>query len=326
MKQMAALPEQPEFRRDWQLVELRRVSAEQLAPVLDEEIGLWKNELDWDFRASADLVRKFVQMQALGGFALTRGGRVVGYCYYVCEEGKGLVGDLCVLRAHRTELIENALLEASLNAMFGTLGIRRVEGQIMMISSPLERTVPIAKWFRCYPRFFMQAPLGPAVHLPEKPAPGLTLIPWSELRQEETARLIVAAYQGHVDSHINDQYRSPSGARRFLMNIVQYPGCGTFFGPASWAAVSGNELVGVSLSSLVAADVGHITQVCIAPAVRATGLGYELVRQSLMSLAVHGCRSVSLTVTSANLPAVRLYERMGFVNRRNFAAYIWEPR
>lgn len=323
---MAALPEQPEFRRDWQLQELRRVSAEQLAPVLDEEIVLWKTELDWDFRASADLVRKFVQMQALAGFALLRGGRAIGYCYYVCEEGKGLIGDLCVLRAHRTELLENILLEASLNAMFGTLGIRRVEGQIMMISSPLERAVPLTNWFRRYPRFFMQAPLGPAVRLAEKPPSGISLIPWSELRQEETARLIVAAYQGHVDSHINDQYRTPAGARRFLMNIVQYPGCGTFFGPASWAAVSGNELVGVSLASLVAPDVGHITQVCISPATRGTALGYELVRQSLMSLAARGCQSVSLTVTTANQPAVRLYERMGFVNRRNFAAYIWEPK
>jgi ribosomal protein S18 acetylase RimI-like enzyme len=323
---MAALPEYPPSRREWQLTELRRVSAEQLAPVLDEEIALWRDGLAWDFHASADLVRKFVQMQALAGFALIRHGRAIGYCYYVCEDGKGLIGDLCVMTAHRTQENENVLLEASLNAMFGTLGIKRVEGQIMMISSPLQRTLPLGPWFRCYPRYFMQIPLGPAVRLPEKPAPGVTMIPWSELRQDETARLIVAAYQAHVDSLINDQYRSQSGARRFLTNIVQYPGCGTFFGPAAWAAIRGGELAGISLTSLVAADVGHITQVCVSPAMRGTGLGYELVRQSLMSLAAHGCQSVSLTVTQSNEAAVRLYQRMGFTNRRNFAAYIWEPK
>jgi ribosomal protein S18 acetylase RimI-like enzyme len=324
---MAALPEHPESRRDWQLVELRRVSAEQLAPVLDEEIAAWRSELDWDFHASADLVRKFVQMQALAGFALMRGGRAIGYCYYVCEDGKGLIGDLCVMRAHRTKENENVLLEAALHAMFGTLGIKRVEAQIMMISAPLQRVVPLANWFRCHPRNFLQVPLGrPAVHLPERPAPGVAILPWSELRQDETARLIVAAYQGHVDSQINDQYRSPLGARRFLTNIVQYPGCGTFFGPASWAAVGKGELAGVSLASLVAPDVGHITQVCVSPAARGSGLGYELVRRSLLSLAAHGCQSVTLTVTQSNRTAVRLYERMGFVNRRNFAAYIWEPK
>lgn len=323
---MAALPDRHNHPREWQLMELRRVSAEQLAPVLEEEVAAWKRELDWDFRASADLVKRFVQMQALSGFALVRAGRVIGYAYYVCEEGKGLIGDVCVMRAHRTMESENALLEASLNAMFGMLGIRRVEAQIMMISNPLERSVPAPKWFRRYPRYFMQVQLGDAVRLAEKKLAGVTMLPWSEIRQDETARLIAAAYEGHVDSQINDQYRSAGGARRFLTNIVQYPGCGTFFGPASWAAVKAGELVGISLASLVASDVGHITQVCVAPVARGTGLGYELVRQSLMSLAVQGCQSVSLTVTASNEHAVRLYERMGFTNRRNFAAYVWEPR
>jgi len=323
---MAALSDHPESRREWQLVELRRVSAGVLAPVLEEEIGLWRNELDWDFHASADLVRKFVEMQALAGFALMRGGRAIGYVYYVCEEGKGLIGDLCVMRAHRTVENETALLEAALQAMFGTLGIRRVEAQIMMISSPLERAVPMPNWFHRYPRYFMHAPLGSVVRLPEKIIPGVSMTQWTELRQDETARLIVAAYQGHVDAQVNDQYRSPGGARRFLTNIVQYPGCGTFFGPASWAAARGGELVGISLASLVSNDCGHITQVCVAPELRSTGLGYELVRQSLLSLAIRGCQSVSLTVTTSNEPAVKLYERMGFVNRRNFAAFIWEPK
>jgi ribosomal protein S18 acetylase RimI-like enzyme len=111
------------------------------------------------------------------------------------------------------------------------------------------------------------------------------------------------------------------------MNIVQYPGCGTFFPPASYAAatVSGDELRGVSLASLVSADVGHITQVCVARSHQGTGLGYELVRQSMLALAAHGCRMVSLTVTASNENAVRLYQRMGFTTLRDFAAFIWEP-
>jgi ribosomal protein S18 acetylase RimI-like enzyme len=48
------------------------------------------------------------------------------------------------------------------------------------------------------------------------------------------------------------------------------------------------------------------------------------MRRSLVALAAHGCRSVSLTVTSANESALRLYRQMGFRLRREFFAYVWE--
>jgi predicted GNAT family acetyltransferase len=31
-------------------------------------------------------------------------------------------------------------------------------------------------------------------------------------------------------------------------------------------------------------------------------------------------------VTASNASAIQLYERMGFVNRRDFAAYVWEMK
>jgi ribosomal protein S18 acetylase RimI-like enzyme len=109
------------------------------------------------------------------------------------------------------------------------------------------------------------------------------------------------------------------------MNIVQYPGCGSFFAPASWAAeYPKGELAGISLASLVAPEVGHITQICVSPADRKTGVGYELMRRSLRSLAEHGCEKASLTVTSANQEAIQLYQRIGFRSIRRFAAYVWE--
>lgn len=317
-------------RSDWHTdtaVELRRLPVEQFAPLLDEETYAWRTELDWDFRPSADLVRRFVHMQALNGFALVRGSSVAGYSYYVCEEGKGLIGDLYIMREHRTAENENVLLEAVLDAAWRIPGVRRVEAQLMMLSSPLDRALPHQKWFRSYPRYFLEAPLDSIGDLTPRESPAV-ISPWTDSRQDETARLIAAAYHGHVDSQINDQYRSPAGARRFLMNIVQYPGCGTFFAPASFAAhdQANRQLCGVSLASMVAADVGHITQVCVGPSHKGTGLGYELMRRSLLALAEHGCRRVSLTVTASNQAAVELYRRMGFTNRRNFAAYVWEPR
>jgi len=306
-------------------MDLRSVDADRLAPILAEQIESWKTDLDWDFTASANLVRRFVHIHALSGSALFSGKNVIGYSYFVCEDGKGLIGDLYVLRQHRSPDREYALFQSSLDAMWQTPGVHRVESQLLMLMDTGHREVPYKNWFHAFPRLFLEAPLS--VRLPPgKLSSSIALAPWTEAWQEATGRLIAGAYQNHIDSQINDQYRTPMGARRFLTNIVQYPGCGSFFAPASFAATSNGVLCGASLASLVAADVGHITQVCVAPSYQGTGLGYELMRRSMASLAGHGCRSVSLTVTEANESALRLYRNMGFIERRAFSAYVWEPR
>jgi len=321
---MAALPESADSR----VIDLRKISAQDLLPVLEEEAAAWKSGLDWDLRPATELVQRFVHMQALNGYALDYRGSIVGYSYYVCEEGKGLIGDLYVLARARTPEHEDSLIQAVLDSLWRVPGIRRVEAQLLMLGPPVPRPMPYPSWFSAYPRKFLELQTGHIARLAARPADGIAITTWSENRQDDSARLVAAAYRGHIDSEINDQYRAPAGARRFLANIVQYPGCGTFFGPASYAATDTQTgaLCGISLTSLVAGDVGHITQICVAPSHRGMGLGYELLRRSLLALAAHGCRSVSLTVTASNNTALRLYERMSFTQRRAFAACVWNSR
>ena len=321
---MAAWLESP----DHLVVDLRNTSAAEMAPLLDEETAAWRVALDWDFEPSAELVRRFVGMQALNGFALLEGPRTIGYSYYIREEKKGLIGDLYVCQRDRTAERENALIEATLEALWRSPGVRRVEAQLLLLDSPLKRKVPFASRFKPYPRRFLEAPASHARALRAREPEGIAIAPWKEAQQDDSARLVAAAYRGHIDSEINDQYRSPSGSRRFLSNIVQYPGCGTFFAPASFAAVASNgvkgELCGISLASLVARETGHITQICVAPSQRGKGVGYALLRRSMQALAAQGCRTVGLTVTSKNTGAIRLYQQMGFTDRRDFAAYVWD--
>ena len=321
---MAAWLESP----DHLVVDLRNIAAGDMTSLLDEETAAWRAALDWDFEPSAELVRRFVGMQALNGFALLEGARTIGYSYYIREEKKGLIGDLYVVERERTAERENALIEATLEALWRSPGVRRVEAQLLLLDSPLKRKVPFASRFKPYARRFLEAPARQALALEARGLEGIAIAPWTEAQQDDSARLVAAAYRGHIDSEINDQYRSPSGSRRFLSNIVQYPGCGTFFAAASFAAVASNgargELCGISLASLVARETGHITQICVAPSQRGKGIGYALLRRSMLALAAHGCRTVGLTVTSKNTSAIRLYEQMGFTDRRDFAAYVWD--
>jgi ribosomal protein S18 acetylase RimI-like enzyme len=309
------------------LVELRHIRAGDLNPLLEEETRTWEQMLDWDFRPSAGLVRRFVDMQALTGFALLVNGQVVGYSYFVCEERKGLIGDLYVMEGFASVENEMSLLTAVLDNLLKTPYVARVESQLMMLRSGAHVPYPYRRHMRVHRRNFMELDLDGLERLPAGKANHHNVIDgWTERKQDEAASLIAGAYQGHVDSDINDQYRTPAGARRFLLNIVQYPGCGSFFQPASYVAVDAktSRLCGICLASLVNADIGHITQVCVSKAVRGSGVGYELMRYSLLSLAKHACRKASLTVTATNTEAIHLYERMGFRKVREFAAFVWE--
>jgi ribosomal protein S18 acetylase RimI-like enzyme len=309
-----------------EVVELRHLPARGLEPLLEEETAEWLRELDWDFGRSAALVRRFVDLRALAGSAAIEDGEAVAYAYYVFEDNKALVGDLYVRGGHRGGGHEELLLGATLRAIREHPQISRVESQLLLLDFAPGRALPFASEASQYDRNFMRAELA-TVDLREASVRAPIFIErWSDHYREGAAQAIAEAYAGHVDSRVNDQYRSVAGARRFLSNIVQFPGCGTFFQPASYAAfdaVSG-RLCGISLASMVAPGSGHITQICVSAAVRGKGVGHELLRRSLASLKEAGCHGVSLTVTSVNVDAVALYEKVGFRTARKFSAYAWE--
>ena len=176
--------------------------------------------------------------------------------------------------------------------------------------------------FSRHPRVFMNFDIGKhpqTAPLPPLP-PQFEIRPWSEQEYQSAAALITAAYRGHVDSEINDQYRTLTGSLRFLNNIVRFPGCGAFDPQASFVVLERRTqtLIGLILCSRVRPDVGHITQVCVLPEFRSAGLGEAMLAASTKNLRARGFKFhfISLTVTEANDRAIALYKRIGYLNRR----------
>ncbi len=77
------------------------------------------------------------------------------------------------------------------------------------------------------------------------------------------------------------------------------------------------------LTSRVSDGVGHTTQICAMPGYQGRGLGRRLMEASMQALRVRRFNTVSLTVTSGNARAVRLYEKLGFATVKKFAAGVW---
>jgi ribosomal protein S18 acetylase RimI-like enzyme len=310
------------------IVDLRNLGPRELDVLLLEETVEWQERLDWDFAPSADLIRQFMATRALNGCALVDRGEVIGYAYTVLEDRKGLIGDLYVRSGWRGPDTELQLFRVLLNGLGATSVVHRIESQLMLVEPAtalaLRHERPAVK---VYERLLMKLDATAAQAMPQRQDAGRFHIErWADHLHESAASAIALAYNGHIDSQINDQYRSLAGARRFLYNIVQFPGCGIFYKPGSFIAFDTRTgwVAGIVLVSFVSADVGHITQLCVTPQVKGAGLGYELLRQAILALQARGARRISLTVTAGNSEAIHLYQRCGFGEVRRFFAYVWD--
>lgn len=308
------------------VADLRQFRAADLRPLLDEQSALWSRQYRWDFSPSREAILRFLDMRNLYGYALLTQRTPVGYSYFVPERRKALLGDLFITERHRTEPNERFLLQSTLKSAAVFPGVNRIEGQLLGLSfSPSEESF-YGRTLSIFPRSFMVAEPLEGNWAPHPASKSMRYLSWSEGDLDAAAELIFRAYEQHVDSLINDQYRSPAGARRFLYNSTQHPGCGVFFRQAALKAVEplSGLLCGVCLGSLVQQKVGHITQLCVAPFARRRGVGYELMRRALTAFREQGCHTVSLTVTSSNRAAIELYESLGFRVLREFPAFVWE--
>jgi ribosomal protein S18 acetylase RimI-like enzyme len=327
-----------------QILDLRHYSAQSLRPVLEEENRLWSERLTWDYRASTDLLLQYLDARVLPGFVAVENGRVIGYAFCVYEDRKAIIGDVFALSpqdtGRTTNSVETLLLQHLLELLKNSPGVERIESQLLLHTHNQHTTVFERAGFSVYRRIFMETDLttlpGPNQRDPEAQSEAqseaailarhnLQLRSWHEADFTPAGTLIAHAYEGHLDSIINDQYRTVAGSLRFLHNIIRFPGCGLFDAPSSRVIEDRltGSICGILLCSRVRQDVGHVTQACLAPSARGLGLGTFMLKSAMRELASRRFTKLSLTVTEGNTRAASLYRRLGFHDQHSFDAMVW---
>ncbi|MGA8531223.1 MAG: GNAT family N-acetyltransferase, partial [Acidobacteriaceae bacterium] len=307
----------------FELLDLRHFSAGSLRPLLEDESRVWSERLHWDYRGSADLLLQYLDSRVLPGYVAVENGRVLGYVFCVYEGHKAVIGDVFALESKESAgEVRNELLARLLEMLQNTPGITRIESQLLLHPHGAHHGVFEAAGFEVYERIFMEWPLqgsgapswdgAASLAAPRTAGQGPEMRRWAEGDLGPASRLIALAYRDHLDSHINEQYRTTSGSQRFLHNIVRFPGCGYFDAESSRALVEPGspDLAGLLLCSRVREDVGHVTQICVAPEFRGRGLGQLLMKECAAVLARRKFSLLTLTVTASNQNAVSLYERL----------------
>ena len=297
-----------------------------MSPVLEAQAEHWQTNLAWDLRLAIGLLRRMLDRRMLSGRGLLVAGRPRGYSYFVPDGRKVVVGDLFVRGPDNGGRLERRLLESTLNAACLQSGADRIEGQLIYLKRLPPLRPALGGTLHSYPRMLMLKNGLSVVPTQRSNGPDLQFCPWSDGLLDDASELIALAHRGHVDSRISDLYSSVSGARRLVAQTTHLAVSAKFCAPASIGARDprSSGLRGILLGSLVGEEVGHVNQLCVDPRARRRGLGSELLRRSLGSLARAGCKAASLTVTKSNKGAVRLYERFGFRSMASFPAFVWQ--
>lgn len=318
-----------------EILDIRHFNARQLRPLLEQEAAAWERRLRWDYKGSTELLLTYLDSHVLPGFVALDRGKICGFTFCVYEGQKAVVGDAyAVAAANKTPAeITRVLLVHLLEVLLHAPNISRIESQLLLYDEGVNNSVFTNHGFTIYQRLFMECslrsrpdPAGPSPATPTTFPPHLQVRQWTADRYQVSAELIHECYTGHIDSRINDQYRSLHGSLRFLHNIVRFPGCGVFEEAASWMLfdTQADRMVGLVLCSKVAPGVAHITQLCIAPKFRGKGLAPALLKHTMAYLSANGYFAITLTVTAANQAAVRLYQELAFTTRHRFDAMVFE--
>lgn len=311
--------------------DLRQYTGKQLQPLLQQEGHVWRERLLWDYMPSIELLLRYLDARILPGLVAIdmATSQIVGYCFSVYEGQKAVIGDVFAIPGPHALQIEETLLTSLIETLQNTPGVDRIESQLLLHDAGRHTRVFSQTGFVAYPRVFMETDLlaGPllATLTPALPE-GLRVVHWTTSHFQLAGELIHRAYQNHGDAVINDQYHSIHGSLRFLHNIVRFPGCGIFDAESSCVVWDNktSTMEGLILCSTVLKDVAHITQICVAPQHRGNRVGKTLLYCAAKDLAHRGYRSITLTVTEANQPAMRLYQSLGFQPRTRFDAMMWQ--
>src|SRR5580658_6163068 len=136
------------------IVDLRQLNSRQITPLLSEEAHLWMEELRWDYRASLDLIKKFVDSKSLAGCAAMQNGQPAGYAFYVIEEHKGLLGGLYVSPRYEQLELARQLLASTVETLRAIPRVERIEAQLVPFGAQFDEALA-QQGFRLYPRQFM---------------------------------------------------------------------------------------------------------------------------------------------------------------------------
>ena len=307
------------------LVPLSEVDPDSMDEIFQEEIDYWRDQLMWDYQSAVLLIKKYIALGGLSGWALCDdSGDYIGYAYYVINQPVAYIGNIFVRSDKASEETYRKLAGEILDCLGGNQQVRRVESQIFTFNYDLASFFG-QRGFSILRRHFLTLPTGaPQGKTPTlKRAGSFRLQRWEKKYFSQAAAIIHDGYLGSPDYELCHDYQSPEGCHRLLQNLVENPGCGVFSPQTSSVVVDRTgHACAVMITSRISPTTGMIPQISVKREFQGRGMGSLLLKTYFDRARRAGLQNVVLSVSEANHSACRLYSRLGFQKTRGFYAFI----
>ena len=168
-----------------------------------------------------------------------------------------------------------------------------------------------------FKRFRMDLDLRRPLFAPDPLPPGYRVHAWRKSLIDAHAEAKFRSFQFEIDANVFPCLGERERCQRLMEEIASRPG---FYPAATWLLVfsdgssieQANEPCGTVQGIIDHEGIGAIQNLGIAPGHRGHGLGSYLVHQAAVGFRAGGADFMTLEVTSQNVGAVRLYQRLGF--------------
>ena len=171
-------------------------------------------------------------------------------------------------------------------------------------ASPLARALGRAGFDRLAVLVYLRRAVWPLDRHLLLPA-GLRWCHYSPFRRRQFAQTIARTYEDSLDCP------KMAGLRTVRQTIAAHRHTGQFSPRTWWIALDGREAVGISLLNNFQGR-GELVYLGTVPEARRRGIGRALLCRAIRDTAEMGLPQMGLAVDADNVPAVRLYQSMGF--------------
>ncbi|MBA4187433.1 MAG: GNAT family N-acetyltransferase [Planctomycetaceae bacterium] len=165
--------------------------------------------------------------------------------------------------------------------------------------------MPKVKYFKRHRMELELRHTRPPAELPK----GFYWLPWSLQLLDLHAQVLCAGFAGETDAEVFPCLSNLQGCRDLMTAIANRPG---FCPGATWLVANQHCSVATVQGLLDESGSGGVQNLGVVADFRGAGIGRALLLKALEGFQAVGVKRAFLEVTALNLPAVRIYRKLGF--------------